>query len=181
MDNWTDKYQHLLYGAKQRFLNSEKQYLVVGMDENHDFRELFLNEIPNITFFIDSYKKEKYLKVALFELKEDKLNLIYSYDMESQIKNTDLLSSNTWKAPEEILLEATKNIPEVCNKYLILTYKNNEYNWAYLKEADPNIFLEKYEIEKIEACALYQKNGNHYLLIDGYHLRKEPQNERSRS
>jgi len=65
--DWTKDYEELLIGAARRFLKKDKNILVVGLDENYDMRELFLDEQPDEDFFITAYEVDKYQAVAIFK------------------------------------------------------------------------------------------------------------------
>ena len=72
--DWTLKYDELFYGAARRFLQTDKKILIIGMDENFDMRELFLDEEPDEEFFIRSYEEEKYQAVAIFARNNESIN-----------------------------------------------------------------------------------------------------------
>lgn len=73
--DWTLDYEELLIGAARRFLKSRKKILVVGMDEHFDMRELFLDSEPDENFFIESYERDKYQAVAIFERNGNKVDI----------------------------------------------------------------------------------------------------------
>lgn len=73
--DWTLDYEELFIGAARRFFNSNKKILIVGMNEHYDMRELFLDEEPDENFFIESYEKNKYQAVAIFERNNNQIDI----------------------------------------------------------------------------------------------------------
>ena len=73
--DWTLKYDELFYGAARRFLKTDKKILIVGLDDNFDMRELFLDEEPDENFFIRSYEEDNYQAVAIFERKTGQVDI----------------------------------------------------------------------------------------------------------
>mgnify|MGYP000093937975 CR=1 FL=1 len=83
-DDWTLDWDELFYGAAIRFFEDDKKYLVVGFDENNDFRELFLDDEPDEKFFEKARDIDGYKAVAIFkrrgsekDFEEPRKSLIY--------------------------------------------------------------------------------------------------------
>ena len=66
-NDWTTNWEELFYGSAIRFLEENKKYLVVGFNEDNDFRELFLDEKPDDNFLLNARDLDGYKAVAIFK------------------------------------------------------------------------------------------------------------------
>lgn len=83
-EDWTLDWDELFYGSAIRFFEDGKKYLVVGFDENNDFRELFLDDEPDEKFLEEARDIDGYKAVAIFkrigseeDFEEPRKSLIY--------------------------------------------------------------------------------------------------------
>lgn len=185
--NWVNDYKELLVGAKKRFFKSGKAFLVVGLDENYDLKELFTDELPEKSFYQEAYRIDGYKKIALFKKSSNtNLEFLTSYDFESQEQAINDFQNDDWTLNyNEQFLKCAEEFLKTNFKYLLikLDNHNNLIMDTTSEEPNENFFIEAYEIEKVPAVAIFERNEKTAKTaktaresldyIDSYYLVKE--------